>query len=598
MEVLKFRDSCSTADPHLHHKITSGIEVLKSTLRLFGSPTKRTVFSFNGGKDSTVVLHLLRAALAELAASEATVTPSVHTPPAGYLHTANDSGSPSSSLAVEVVYFETPHNFPEVLEFMAASAARYGFALRRLDGFRAGLAQLVAEGATAVVMGTRADDPDGRGLAGFYTPTSAGWPPALRVCPALDWAYHHVWAFLRGAGLPYCRLYDAGYTSLGATTDSLPNPLLRAPSGSTVTEQNGAATSSAEAAAQYLPAWRLTAAQEGFERLGRAAGRPRRDSDSSSARRRRSSSGGQSAAAYRVLTVAEARAAQKQSLADSHSLRSKRVCVIVIGDEILSGSVADANARFISMELARTDCGASVCEIVVLGDDVRAIAAGVSRASATYDVVITSGGLGCTHDDCTVEGVAAAFDYTCGPAPELADALRSHFVASSENATAASPEFEDCLARMSQIPCGADVDIIFPGNEDDKRAYPLLRVRNVFVLPGIPSAVRALWRKCLFPLLSEAVLNGTASPARSPIRLIVSAPETALASRLRRYAAEHPELKIGSYPSDNISGVPVAITVLPAPASGLSSTALQSSGADLVDMLATVVGVKNVVLES
>lgn len=62
-----------------------------------------------------------------------------------------------------------------------------------------------------------------------FAPTSAGWPDMMRVNPILRWSYSTVWAYLRSTGLPYCSLYDDGYTSLGSTADTLPNPGLQHP---------------------------------------------------------------------------------------------------------------------------------------------------------------------------------------------------------------------------------------------------------------------------------------------------------------------------------------------------------------------------------
>ena len=97
----------------------------------------------------------------------------------------------------------------------------------------------------AMFIGVRESDPHGSKI-GVRSPCDPGWPPIMRVHPILDWDYAEVWAFLRcpvlgtpaaalpqfvgggGAdGVPYCSLYDLGYTSLGSTHNTHPNPYLR-----------------------------------------------------------------------------------------------------------------------------------------------------------------------------------------------------------------------------------------------------------------------------------------------------------------------------------------------------------------------------------
>ena len=89
-----------------------------------------------------------------------------------------------------------------------------------------GLQSLVSEGGVkAVVLGTRQGDPNAHGQ-GVECPSSAGWPEFVRLNPIIDWEYSEVWAFLLMARVPYCMLYDMGYTSIGGTKDTHKNPAL------------------------------------------------------------------------------------------------------------------------------------------------------------------------------------------------------------------------------------------------------------------------------------------------------------------------------------------------------------------------------------
>lgn len=168
----------------------------------------RIAFSFNGGKDCTVLLHLLRAALAPPFYPE-----TEHTDLAG----------------MRVIYFGAPNEFPEIISFMNLCCTQYHFTISETPSkdFKEGMDFLVNnKGIKAVFMGQRRVDPGGKSLE-FSSLSDPGWPPFLRINPILEWTYHQVWLFLKTFHLPYCSLYDEGYTSLGSTLTTIQNPALR-----------------------------------------------------------------------------------------------------------------------------------------------------------------------------------------------------------------------------------------------------------------------------------------------------------------------------------------------------------------------------------
>eukprot|EP00877_Chromochloris_zofingiensis_P003920 jgi/Chrzof1/13529/Cz08g00340.t1 len=265
---------------------------------------------------------------------------------------AADLGSISS------FYFERGDDFREVREFVHHTDTRYGLHMEYLDNndFKAGLEEyLTRHNTLAIILGTRRGDPNAEGQE-YFCPSSDGWPPFMRINPILDWTYHDVWTFLRATNVPYCSLYDAGYTSLGGTHNTLPNSALKKEDGS------------------FAPAYML--ADGRLERVGRATKARHQDSLPSSP-------------------------------ADVASSISGSAGIVVVGDEILSGKVIDANAPFLCTELRAL--GWTVRTVVIVPDDVSSIAAEVSRLSGSLDVVLTSGGVGPTLDDVTMEAIAAAF---------------------------------------------------------------------------------------------------------------------------------------------------------------------------------------------
>ncbi|KAB8297750.1 hypothetical protein EYC80_001552 [Monilinia laxa] len=95
--------------------------------------------------------------------------------------------------------------------------------------------------------------------------TDGGWPRFMRVHPVIDWHYREIWGFIRHLQIPYCPLYDQGYTSLGGTTDTHPNPVLVASDDDD--DDDSEAADGKTPTRKFKPAYELVEDME--ERLGR-----------------------------------------------------------------------------------------------------------------------------------------------------------------------------------------------------------------------------------------------------------------------------------------------------------------------------------------
>jgi molybdenum cofactor synthesis domain-containing protein len=200
---------------------------------------------------------------------------------------------------------------------------------------------------------------------------------------------------------------------------------------------------------------------------------------------------------------------------------------LLIGDELLSGKVRDQNLYALATTLR--GLGIELRRVSIVRDDVEAIAREVAELSRSHDVVFTSGGVGPTHDDVTMQAVAKAFGV-----PTTLDPLTEHKLRDVYGARC-----RDVHLRMATVPEGATMAVPAEG------AWPTVIMRNVWVLPGVPEIFRnklGVVRERLCgpaPFVSRAVLTGLEEPELVP--------------PLERVVSEHSAVTIGSYP--NWSGV-------------------------------------------
>ncbi len=202
-------------------------------------------------------------------------------------------------------------------------------------------------------------------------------------------------------------------------------------------------------------------------------------------------------------------------------MRERSCALVVVGNEILSGKIQDSNAYFAARELR--EAGVTLKRIAVVPDELDAIADEVKYCAERFDVVVTSGGVGPTHDDVTMEGVARAFGRKLVRDPELTSLIREHFVGGVNAAG----------LKMAEMPEGAVL------NHVGDAWFPTVQLKNVYILPGIPQIFEAK--------LSALKSRFAADPYYSHA-IYTSAGESAIAQYLNSCLARFPELLLGSYP--------------------------------------------------
>ena len=196
--------------------------------------------------------------------------------------------------------------------------------------------------------------------------------------------------------------------------------------------------------------------------------------------------------------------------------------LIIIGNEILNAKVVDQNTPFLLGELRRL--GVTVRRVVVIPDDREVIAAEVAAAHAAYDWVFTSGGLGPTHDDLTMEAVADAFGTELEQSAELKARLES--LGDERRVRALMP--------LTWIPRGASLY----ASADDSY-WPTVYIGNVFIFPGVPDFLRAK-----FVTLKELL---TSRPFHS-ISVYCGGRESEIVDQIEATVSAFPDVDIGSYP--------------------------------------------------
>jgi molybdenum cofactor synthesis domain-containing protein len=199
--------------------------------------------------------------------------------------------------------------------------------------------------------------------------------------------------------------------------------------------------------------------------------------------------------------------------------------VLVIGDEILSGRTKDQNIGYIAEYLGRI--GVDLREARVVPDVEEEIVAALNALRTRYDYVITTGGIGPTHDDITADAVARAFGVPVVEDPRAIAIMLERY---------APADLTPARRRMARMPEGSALI------DNPISRAPGFRIGNVFVLAGVPSVMQAMLDGAVAAMRTGAVMQVASIEAGG-------LPEGRYGDPLGRIAEANPTVSIGSYPS-------------------------------------------------
>lgn len=395
-----------------------------------------------------------------------------------------------------------------------------------------------------------------------------------------------MWHFLRTFNLPYCSLYDQGYTSLGKKSQTFPNSALLRKNPSAMVCQENLST-------RYWPAYMLS--DWTLERTGR----PSAASDAPPAT--------QPSLDTATLIQSDREEVEKKLEMDcddllmdqgdnnvkeavvhpSDTARAQTAALLIIGDEILNGFTDDSNLPVAAKALARI--GIPLKKASVVPDDIDDIAQEVQRLSQRYDILFTSGGIGPTHDDVTIKAIAKALHQDIRLSAEMLQYLETvHLERSRQqqqlhrtNALESDPScpsfdeepiapMEESMRRLAFLPEQSKLRFPLPHSDDDcfattresagsssmqqsmseqsvvtvtegQKTWPILQCDNIFILPGIPQFFAEKMELITkYFLLKQEV--------QERWKIILDIEERALVRELDTVVSAFPHVKIGSYP--------------------------------------------------
>ena len=235
-------------------------------------------------------------------------------------------------------------------------------------------------------------------------------------------------------------------------------------------------------------------------------------------------------------------------------------CVLIIGNEILSGRTQDTNLRHITIQL--NEWGIRVREARVVPDVESVIVATVRALRAQFDYVFTTGGIGPTHDDITADCIAKAFDRSLVIHPEIARLIQSR---------PAPPDVMAARMMMARVPEGAGLIANSTGGP------PGFFVENVYVMAGIPTVMQGMLAS-----LAGKLRGGAPVRSRSVTAYLA---ESQIASPLGRIQTHYPDIDLGSYPFSRDARYGTTLVMR-----GTDAATLEAMLADVISMIVAAGG--------
>lgn len=222
--------------------------------------------------------------------------------------------------------------------------------------------------------------------------------------------------------------------------------------------------------------------------------------------------------------------------------------LVIIGNEILSGRTLDKNTQHIALKLG--EHGIKLAEVRVVPDILGTVVKTLNEMRSTYDYILTTGGLGPTHDDITVDCIAAAFDVPVITHPEAFRRLDQHY---------GTADFTEARQRMARTPEGADLI------DNPVSTAPGFVIGNVYAMAGVPKIMQAMLDNVLRMVKGGAIMQS---------RTIGCAlPESEIAGTLSALQGEYPHVDIGSYPFFHSGNVGVSVVLRATDESALDQAA-------------------------